>query len=65
MLGRGVPTLNLKGGAKYRKNTENGHFWYFGGIFSVFSEYFGGKFWESRISGRDRGKSGSGHLGAL
>ena len=32
---------------KYRKNTKNAHFWYFGGIFSVFS-----KFRESRISGR-------------
>ena len=47
-------------------------FWYFGGIFSVFSGYFRGKFWESRISGRGvffrgifRGNSGSGHLGAL
>ena len=37
---------------KYRKNTKNAHFWYFGGIFSVFSGYFRGKFWESRISGR-------------
>ena len=37
---------------KYRKNTQNGHFWYFGGIFSVFSGYFEGKFRESRISGR-------------
>ena len=37
---------------KYRKNTKNTHFWYFGGIFSVFSGYFGGEFWESRISGR-------------
>ena len=37
---------------KYRENTKNAHFWYFGGIFSVFSGYFGGKFWESRISGR-------------
>ena len=37
---------------KYRKNTKNGHVWYFGGIFSVFSGYFQGKFWESRISGR-------------
>ena len=26
---------------KYPKNTENGHFWYFGGIFSVFSGHFG------------------------
>ena len=34
------------------KNTENTHFRYFLGIFSVFSGYFGGKFWESRISGR-------------
>ena len=38
---------------KYRKKKNpNGHFWYFGGMFSVFSGYFGGKFWESRISGR-------------
>ena len=37
---------------KYRKNTKNTPFWYFGGIFLVFSGYFGGKFWESRISGR-------------
>ena len=41
---------------KYRKNTKkntkNAYFWYFGGIFSVFSGYFGDKFWESRISGR-------------
>ena len=37
---------------KYRKDTKNAHFWYFGGIFSVFSGYFGGKFWESGISGR-------------
>ena len=37
---------------KYRTNTKSGHFWYFGGIFSVFSGYFRGKFWESRISGR-------------
>ena len=37
---------------KYRKNTKSGHFWYLGGIFSVFSGSFGGKFWESRISGR-------------
>ena len=36
---------------KYRKNTKSGHFWYFGGIFSAFSGYFGGKCWESRISG--------------
>ena len=28
-------------------------FWYFGGIFSVFSGYFGRKFWESIISGRN------------
>ena len=34
------------------KNTKNAHFWYFGGIFSIFSGNFGGKFWESRISGR-------------
>ena len=27
-------------------------FWYFGGIFWVFSVYFWGKCWESRISGR-------------
>ena len=33
---------------KYRKNTKNVHF----GILGVFSGYFGGKFWESRISGR-------------
>ena len=26
---------------KYRKNTKNAHFWYFGAIFSVFSGYFG------------------------
>ena len=37
---------------KYRKNTKNNHFWYFQGIFSVFLGYLGGKFWESRISGR-------------
>ena len=37
---------------KYQKNTKNAHFWYFGGIFSVFSGYFRGKVWESRISGR-------------
>ena len=37
---------------KYRKNTKNAHFGYFGGIFPAFSGYFGGKFWESRISGR-------------
>ena len=37
---------------KYRKNTKNTHFQYFRGIFSVFSGYFGGKFWECRISGR-------------
>ena len=37
---------------KNRKNTQNAHFWYSGGIFLVFSGYFGGKFWESRISGR-------------
>ena len=37
---------------KYRKNTKINHFWYFQGIFLVFSGYFGGKFWESRISGR-------------
>ena len=37
---------------KYQKKYQNTHFWYFGGIFSVFSGYFGGKFWESRISGR-------------
>ena len=30
---------------KYPQNTKNAHFWYFGGIFSVFS-------WGSRISGR-------------
>ena len=27
-------------------------FWYCGGTFSVFSAYFGGKVWESRISAR-------------
>ena len=35
-----------------KKNTKNEHFWYFGGIFPVFSGYFGGKFWEFRISVR-------------
>ena len=30
---------------KYRKNTKNAYFWHFVGIFSVFSGYFGGKFW--------------------
>ena len=49
---------------KYPQNTKNTHFWYFFGIFSVFS-------WGSRISARGyffgifRGNSGSGHLGAL
>ena len=37
---------------KIRKKYQNTHFWCVGGIFSVFSGYFGGKFWESRISGR-------------
>ena len=37
---------------KYRENTKIAHFGYFGGIFLVFLGYFGGKFWESRISGR-------------
>ena len=37
---------------EYQKNTKNGHFWYFfGGIFLVFSGYLRGKLWESRISG--------------
>ena len=27
-------------------------YWYFRGVFSVFSGYFGGKFWDSRISGQ-------------
>ena len=36
---------------KYGKNTQNGHFWYFGGIFRYFRGNFGGTFWASRISG--------------
>ena len=54
------------------KNTENGHFGCFEGIFSVFSGYFGGKLRESRMSGPGsifsvffRGNSGLCHLGAL
>ena len=41
---------------KYPENTEkipqNRHFWYFWGIFRYFRGILGGRFWESRISGR-------------
>ena len=47
-----TPNRNSGTARKYPENTQNGHFWYFGGFSSVFSEHFLGKFWESRISGR-------------
>ena len=55
-----------------RKNTKNGHIWYFGGIFSVFSGYFQGQNSGSPefraggyFFGIFCGNFGSGHLGAL
>ena len=38
---------------KIPKKYQKCAFWYSGGIFSVFSGYFGRTFWESRISGRN------------